>query len=538
MPSISAHAPDRPDYAKMAKTYFHVFLRLLFSFYDCIIDFFFGLYYNDTTRKYISGVDYPFMLESASSVARKIRNKEMSSVDVVNAYIARIAQVNGILNSVVDERYKDAIEEAKQADKMIESGEWSKERLEKERPFHGVPISTKESTAIKGMRHTFGLTLRSHETASDDAEVIKSMRRAGAIPFVLTNIPELNMWYETRCNVYGQTNNPYDTNRTVGGSSGGESSLISACGSPLGIGTDVGGSVRMPAYFCGIFGHKPTSGMINLQGLTRKAAEHTEMSLTVPGPICKHAEDLLPTMKVLMQGSKVELDLTTKVDVAKLRFFYIEDDCGDLRVSPIQSDQLNALRKAVKYVGELTGVPPKKLVPSKWKYGYKVWRYLITQEPERLAWELTNRNGTVCWWWETLRFFTGTSPYTLPSILRLIDLNVFPKENPEWVKEVLESLLGDLKRELGDNGVLLHPTHPTTAFYHNAAHLRPWNFTYTSIINALKLPATQIPLGLNSKGLPLGVQAIANPYCDRLTIAVAQELEQAFGGWVPPFKTI
>ncbi|XP_059474942.1 fatty-acid amide hydrolase 2-A-like [Neocloeon triangulifer] len=525
-----------PNYAAVAWKGLFIFLRMLHSLYDCIIDFFFGLYYNDTTRKHISNVDHPFLLESASSIARKIRNGDLKSVDVINACIARIAQVNGVINAVVDERFKDAIEEAKEADRMIESGEWSKERLEKERPFHGVPISMKEIIGVKGMRWTFGLILRKNERAAVDAEVTKSMRTAGAIPFVLTNIPELSMWYETRCNVYGQTNNPYDTNRTVGGSSGGESSLISACGSPLGIGTDIGGSIRMPAYFCGIFGHKPSTGMINLQGIIRKLGENTERSMTVPGPLCRYAEDLLPSMKVLMRGSKVKLDLETKVDVKNLRIFYIEDDCGDLKVSPISSDQKDALKKAVKYLGELTGKTPKKLELPNWKYGYKLWRYMITQEPERLPYELTNRNGTVTWWWEVLRFFTGTSPYTLPSIMRLIDMQM-PQANPQWAKDTIKSLLDDLKREMGEDGVLLYPTHPIPAFYHCSAHLQFWNITYTAIINALKLPATQVPMGLNSKGLPLGVQVIGNMHCDRMTIAVAEELEKAFGGWVSPFKT-
>lgn len=161
---------EGPNYGLIAWKYFKSFLIILHGLFDCVVDFFFGLYYNDTTRKYIPPVDHSFLLESAMSIARKIRNGEvnfsifmfklflwsqhyfpqLTSVDVVNAYIARIAQVNGILNSVVDERYKDAIEEAKEADRMIQSGDWSKERLEKERPFHGVPISNKESTCVKG----------------------------------------------------------------------------------------------------------------------------------------------------------------------------------------------------------------------------------------------------------------------------------------------------------------------------------------------------------------------------------------------------
>lgn len=172
---------------------------------------------------------------SVQQLAQMIRTKEVTCFEVVSAYIDRLNEVNPILNAVVDGPFVEALEEAKAIDDRIRRGLISENEFA-EKPFLGIPFSTKDSTSVKDKLQTLGLTSRRKVRAKEDAECIRLMKEAGAIIIATTNVPEVNRWQETRNNVIGQTNNPYDSRRTVGGSSGGEGALIAACGSAFGIG--------------------------------------------------------------------------------------------------------------------------------------------------------------------------------------------------------------------------------------------------------------------------------------------------------------
>lgn len=204
--------------------------------------------------------------------------------------------MNKVLNAIVDGPFADALDEAKRIDERIEKKQISEDEYS-EKPFLGVPFTTKDSTSVGGRLHTLGLLSRKNTTSKEDAECVRLARKAGAIIIATSNIPEVNKWQETRNNLIGQTNNPYDTRRTVGGSSGGEAALITSCASPFGLGTDIGGSIRMPAFYCGIYGHKPTVGMINTRGCTFRTGKEAS-TMVVPGPMCRSAKDLLPLFKV------------------------------------------------------------------------------------------------------------------------------------------------------------------------------------------------------------------------------------------------
>lgn len=138
--------------------------------------------------------------------------------------------------------------------------------LAEKKPFFGVPFTTKDCIGVANMKQTAGLTVRKNIVSKYDAEVIRLMRDAGAIPLATTNVSELAMWWETSNCLYGTTKNPYNTRHIVGGSSGGEGCIQAAAGSPLGIGSDIGGSIRIPSYFNGIFGHKPSTGIVSNDG--------------------------------------------------------------------------------------------------------------------------------------------------------------------------------------------------------------------------------------------------------------------------------
>lgn len=235
-----------------------IFLRY---YIDLLIDKLFGFVY-DSTRVHLPSTSEKILLESATSLAEKIRKKQLKVEVVVRAFINRIKEVNGILNAVVDERFEEAIKDAKAADELIRDGKVDFEK----QPFFGVPFTAKESTACKGMANTFGLVCRKGIKAEEDAECVALMKKAGGILLGVTNVPSLNLWQETFNPIYGVTKNPYNTTRNVGGSSGGEAAIVAAGGCPIGLGSDIGGSVRIPCFMCGVFGHKITNGLTSTKG--------------------------------------------------------------------------------------------------------------------------------------------------------------------------------------------------------------------------------------------------------------------------------
>lgn len=237
-----------------------------------------------------------FLSQSAVDLAEMIRTGKTTSVKLITAYTARLKEINPVVNAIVDGPFDDAMMEAQKIDERIANGQISEDEFA-EKPFLGVPFTTKDSTAVKGKLHTLGILSRKNTTVKEDAEIVQLMKEAGSIILATSSIPEVNRWQETRNNIVGQTKNPYDSRRTVGGSSGGEGALISACGSAFGLGTDIGGSIRMPCFYCGIFGHKPTTGIVNMRGCTLRTGKEVN-TMVVAGPMVRHAKDMLPIFKV------------------------------------------------------------------------------------------------------------------------------------------------------------------------------------------------------------------------------------------------
>lgn len=256
----------------------------------------------------------------------------------MKAFIERIQEVNPLLNCVVDERFTEALKEAEEADKLVASGTMTAEELAVKKPFLGVPISTKDCIKVKGLLNTSGLYYRKDLRSDDDAPVIKQMKDAGAIFFAITNTSEICMWWESANCVHGRTNNPYDTNRIVGGSSGGEGAIQASAASPFGIGSDIGGSIRMPAFFNGIFGHKPTRFVIDSDGQFPSPFSDEQRRMLSCGPMVRYAVDLKPMMKAMAKKEKLAaLRLDEPVDVKKLKIYYQENDLGAHLVSPVKT---------------------------------------------------------------------------------------------------------------------------------------------------------------------------------------------------------
>ena len=207
-------------------------------------------------------------------------------------HLEHIQRINPTINAVVELLADSALREAKEADAKLAAGEDCG-------PLHGVPISIKDSIDVRGTKATAGtLGRRDAPVAERDAALVSRLRRAGAIPIAKTNLPDLLFSFESDNLIYGRSNNPYDATRTPGGSSGGESALIAACGSPLGLGSDAAGSVRVPAAFCGITSIKPTSGRLPRTGHVPPAAGWVE-ALWQMGPMARWTEDLVLAMELL-----------------------------------------------------------------------------------------------------------------------------------------------------------------------------------------------------------------------------------------------
>ena len=196
---------------------------------------------------------------SAGEQAKAIRDKQISSQELVRACIKRIEEVNPKLNAVVQLPAETALRQAREADKALAKGEIRG-------PLHGVPFTLKDAIETEGVISTGGTLGRASYVPKEDATVVKRLRAAGGVLLGKTNCPELGWAWESDNLVYGRTNNPYDLSLSPGGSSGGESAIIAAGGSPLGLGSDAGGSVRFPAHCTGIAGIKPTSGRVPRTG--------------------------------------------------------------------------------------------------------------------------------------------------------------------------------------------------------------------------------------------------------------------------------
>lgn len=511
-------------------------LKIVLSFFGVIMNVLFKLVYR-TRGERMPPIKNLLLLESATSLAHKIRTKKISSLEVTNAFIERIEEINPLLNCVVANRFEEARKEAREADKLIKSGTIPEEDLKRTKPFLGVPFTTKDCIAIKDMVHTAGLYARKDVIASDDADSIRNLRQAGAIPIALTNISELCMWWESYNTIYGRTSNPYDTNRIVGGSSGGEGCIQAAAGSAFGVGADVGGSIRIPSFCNGIFGHKSTRYVISNVGQHPVPVNREQNGYSCIGPMCRRAEDLLPLLKILVQKQNLsELNLDEPVDIKKLRYFYQENDTDGFLSSNVTADIRDCFRKFVIYMKKAHNIIPEHVQVKRLGKSRPIWLTAMTYEGPQFDELLTNMKYKINLPWELFKWCIHCSNHTLIGLLTAVLEKFSPPIGSAKYDHCMEEgnrLRMELSDLLGDDGVLLYPTQPTPPLYHSQALFKPFNFCYTGIVNIMGFPSTHVPFGLNKDGLPIGIQVISNLRNDRFCIAVAQELEKAFGGWVP-----
>ena len=476
----------------------------------------------------------PLLRLSATRLAAMIKSGEATSREVVDVHIARILEVNPRLNALVRDRFDGAREEARLADEEVRTKD-ARALL----PLHGVPCTIKEAFALRGMPNSGGLVARKDVVAKEDATAVARLRGAGAIPLGVTNLSELCMWMESSNCVYGRTSNAYDVRRTPGGSSGGEGAIVGAGGSPFGLGSDVGGSIRMPAFFNGVFGHKPTGGRVPNSGQFPCSGGDALRYLTT-GPLARRAEDLMPLLGIL-EGPDGKDDRCSAwpngrvedVDISALRVLDIEDN-GRLRVSPA----LMAAQKRAARALEQRGARVEQTRVAGFRHSLEIWSAMLGTAETTTFRALMGNGGVFHARRELARWALGRSSHTLPAIM-LAMVEGVTKLSPGQTQKFVDmgrALREELVDLLGDDGVILFPSYPTVAPRHHEPLFVPIKYMYTAVFNVLELPVTQVPLGLDARGLPLGVQVVGAHGKDHVTIAVALALEEALGGWVMPAR--
>ena len=499
---------------------------------------------------------------SATELANRIARGDVSAIEAVEAHIARIEQVNPTLNAVVVKRYDEARAEARRADERRARGETLP-------PLHGVPITVKECLDLDGHPSTYGLQTRAAVLATQDDPWVARIRQAGAIILGKTNVAQMLLYIESDNPVYGRTNNPWNVGRTPGGSSGGQAAIIAAGGSPLGLATDIGGSIRVPAAFCGVAGLKPTAGRIPDTG--RFSVPIGEQAIVSQvGLLARDVDDMALGLEILNGGAKpsveppMPLGDPAAVDVSQIRVAYYADD-GTLSVAP-------AVRRAVvEAAGILAGQGAQvtEWRPPDVAEAMDIFFGVLSADGGRGAKEAlrgSQKDPRI----GRLLFLAGQSRPSLSilaGLLRLAGqrsaaamLRDFGHADTLHYWRLVEAQMAYQERfaralDTDDGGpfdVIVCPACALPAFPHGASKDLVVAGGYAVLYNVLGYPAGVVPFTrvrsdeesnrkrsadamlkaartaeLGSAGLPIGVQVVARPWREHVSLAAMRVIQHA-----------
>ena len=455
---------------------------------------------------------------SATELARAIRSEEVSSEEVVEAYLQRIEKVNPKLNAIVQLMAEEARAEARRADEALASGHIKG-------PLHGVPVTIKDNIDVAGVCCSGGTKGRASFVPSQDAIVVARMRAAGAIILGKTNMPELGLAFETDNLVYGCTNNPYDVSCTPGGSSGGEAAIIAAGGSPLGLGNDMGGSIRLPAHFCGVAGIKPTMGRVPRTGTFPWPSNWLEM-LWQNGPIARFVEDLILALPIIVGVDwkdpsvvPVPLDDPEKVDLKSLRVAFHTDN-GIMSPTP---EIVQVVKKAAKVLSD-ADLFVQEDRPERIEQSFEIFAALGAADGGDGVEKLLHMVGTseMHPWLQALLEYYHTQTMTTAEFSSLM---------VKWAM-FRSSMLSFMEKY----DVIICPVCAYSAQPHGTSikvEMIP-RFSYTMTYNLTGWPSAVVRGGTSPEGLPIGVQVVARPWREDVALAVAKHIENVLGGWQRP----
>jgi amidase len=448
---------------------------------------------------------------SAASIAKMIREGHVSSEEVIKAFLNRIEEVNPQLNAVVRLAGDRALAEARDADMATAKDDVN-------RPLHGVPFTIKDSLDTAGIISTGGTKGRSAFVPSRDATVVARLRRAGAILLGKTNTPELTFSFETSNAVNGRTNNPYDLSLTPGGSSGGAAAIIAAGGSPLDIGSDTGGSIRVPSHFCGITCIKPTSGRVPRTGHIVPFGLGPLDSLTTLGPMTRYVEDLALCLPIICgvdwkDPAIVPMPMGDPgaVELKRLRIAFFTDN--GIRTPTFRTIQ--AVEKAATVLsGAVMQIKESRpeAVDRSLDLFYRLWSAYAEPWRQKLLLEA----GTI------ERIEPSENEKTI-SAMALADLS-----------EDLAGFRSDMLSFMEEYDAIVCPVNAYPAIPHDTWAKKYPGFSYTMTFNLTGWPVAVVRAGTSSEGLPIGVQIVARPWNEHEALALAQYVERALNGWPKP----
>jgi fatty acid amide hydrolase 2 len=468
---------------------------------------------------------------SAMELTRMMRRHEVSPVELLEAHVAQIEAVNPSLNAVIATRYEAAREEARAAERTL----MATSEAEALPPLLGLPYTAKEYIMAEGMPLTAGVWSRRHARADRDATIVRRLREAGAILVGITNVPEGGLWLETYNDVYGRTVNPWSLDHTAGGSSGGEGAIVAAGGVAFGLGADVGGSIRIPAAFCGTVGHKPTGRLVPNTGFWPSAGTGDLSGYLVCGPLTRRVEDVMPILRALAGPDGEDVVVRpwvigdpAEVDLREVTVYPLESN-GRVRVSEEYRQAIQTAAEALR----ARGARVRSLELPRMKKAFRIWAAMMATGGGPSYAEVLGGESPISPGRELLRLALGRSRHTLPALV-IAGLEELTARLPATVDAAVadgRALQAELEAALGPRGVLLHPPYSRPAPRHWRPMLTPFDFVCTGLFNVLELPSTVVPMGFSREGLPLSVQVIGRRGHDHLTVAVAAALEQDFGGW-------
>ena len=454
-------------------------------------------------------------LWSATRLAAAIRSRSLSSRELLHAVLAKIDRLNPQVNAVITTDLPRAHDQAKEADDAAANGAWRG-------PLHGLPFTVKDAIETGGMRSTGGAPVLADHVPDVDAPAVARLSAAGGLLFGKTNAPTWSADFQTHNVLFGTTNNPWDLERTTGGSSGGSAAAV-ACGfTSFELGTDIGGSVRIPSSFCGVFGHKPSFGVVSQRGYLDHVGGGTiDADINVFGPLARSAEDLELLFDVLAGpnaedavGWRLELPPPRAVELGGLRIGVWIDD-PKAAVDTEVGDVLEAAVDAFKGAGASLSAerPP-----------------LDIEQMFHLFLGLTGAAAA-------LSIDPGTSDLGGISLRQLLELRIErARMRAVW------------SAWFSNHDLLLCPVMPMAAIAHDTA--RPFMerttlingeprlhmdcTAWTGLVGVAYLPSTVIPVGRTRSGLPVGMQIVGPFLEDRTTLVAARLLHAVLGEWEPP----
>jgi amidase len=472
---------------------------------------------------------------TACELAEKIRNKEVSSRELTDLYIERIERLDGEVNAVVVRDFDRARAAADRADQALSEGRSLG-------PLHGVPMTIKEAYNMADLPTTWGLPDFKDNIATEDSESVARFKAAGAIFLGKTNVPLNLADFQSYNEVYGTTGNPWSTDRTPGGSSGGSSAALAAGFSALEAGSDIGGSIRNPAHFCGVYGHKPTWNIVPQQGHALPGMLASP-DIAVVGPLARSAEDLALALDVV-SGPEPLVESGWKLELPPPRHAKL----SDYRVALWPTDPMAPV------AGEVAG-RVQQMGDRLAALGATV------SDSARPAFEVARSHETY------LYMLNGVMAADLPQeVLDAMEAQVSAldpadqsdnavmaraavQKHGDWLRynNRRESLRMAWRDFFQDWDILLCPQTATPAFKHDHRPIpertlavddvmQPYfqQLFWAGLTTVAYLPSTVFPTGLSGDGLPIGLQAVSAEYADRTCIDFARLMADEIGGFVPP----